>query len=65
MEKEITLTRSSKDYYGRENITIKINNEDVEIPLQILKDFVLNDEVKESCIFNSRVNLIYRKEINY
>lgn len=32
-EKELVLERSSKDYYGKQNVTITINAERVEIPI--------------------------------
>lgn len=45
MGKELTLERSSKDYHGRQNITIKIDDVDFVLPLQILKDFANDDNV--------------------
>lgn len=50
MSKEMIIRRSSKDYYGSQNVTIIIGNEEIEIPIKILEDFINNHNIKESYI---------------
>ena len=50
MAKEMIIKRSSKDYYGRQNVKITIGTEEIEIPISILKDFIENPDFKESYI---------------
>lgn len=50
MPKEITLERSSKDYYGKQNVKITIGKEEVEIPIVILEDFIKDEKIIKSYI---------------
>ena len=50
MGKELTLKRSSKDYYGRQNITITIDNVSIEVPLATVIDFFTTEDVLETCV---------------
>lgn len=50
MAKEMTIERSSKDFYGRQNVTITISKEQIEIPMSILEEFVNNTEIQKSYI---------------
>ena len=47
---ELILIKSSKDYYDRQNVTIKVGNEEIEVPIQILKDFIMKDNVQKSYV---------------
>ena len=50
LSKELTLERSSKDFYRRQNIMITLETECIEIPIEILRDFVNDEYIKKSYV---------------
>lgn len=48
--KEMTIKRSSKDYYGRQNIKVIVGKEEIEIPEKIIEDFIKNKNIEETYI---------------
>ena len=43
----LLIQRTEKDYYGQQFISIKINNEIVDIPERIIEDFINDKKLQE------------------
>lgn len=44
---KLLIERTNKDYYGQQFISIKINNETIELPEKVLQDFIEDKQLKE------------------
>jgi len=49
-KKRITFEKSSKDFYGRQNIKITIGKEEIEIPEDVVSDFIKDKEILKSSL---------------
>jgi hypothetical protein len=45
--RELTITKGSEDCLSKQSVVIKLDKEEIEVPLAIIREFVMNEDLRE------------------